>query len=260
MTIAGDAASRRSGITPAVRVGCSGWQYKHWRGDFYPADLPVRRWLPYYAAQFDTVEINNTFYRLPEARTFVDWREKVSPGFVYAVKASRFLTHMKKLKDPEAPLRLLFERVMQLEYALGAILYQLPPRWPVNVERLNNFLDALPVGYHHAVEFRDPSWYVPAVYDALRNHHVALCLHDLPGAAPPDRHLVGPFIYVRFHGPARYGGRYADDTLVEWAEWCQAHIARGVEMYAYFNNDIGGHAPRDAQRFRELLSSVATAR
>ena len=236
-----------------MHVGCSGWQYKHWRGDFYPADLPLGRWLAYYAAHFDTVEINNSFYRLPETDTFADWRERVPPGFVYAVKASRFLTHMKKLKDPEPPLQRLFERIAQLEGALGPVLYQLPPRWPVNVDRLNIFLAALPVGRYHVVEFRDPSWYAPPVYEALARHGVALCLHDMPGAAPPDRRLVGPFIYTRFHGPSRYGGRYADDILADWADWCRAHIARGVEVYAYFNNDIGGHAPRDAQRFRQLL-------
>lgn len=138
------------------------------------------------------------------------------------------------------------------------MLYQLPPRWPVNVDRLNTFLAALPVGRHHVVEFRDPSWYVPAVYDALTRHRVALCLHDMSGAAPRDRRLVGPFIYARFHGPSRYGGRYADGLLADWADWCRAYIVRGLEVYAYFNNDIGGHAPRDAQRFRQLLGHVET--
>jgi uncharacterized protein YecE (DUF72 family) len=254
MTLALTSAGAKSAVTPVVHVGCSGWQYKHWRGNFYPADLPLGRWLAHYAAQFDTVEINNSFYRLPEATTFVDWRERVPPGFVYAVKASRFLTHMKKLKEPEEPLHRLFERVLQLERALGPVLYQLPPRWPVNIDRLNTFLAALPIGPCHVVEFRDPSWYVPSVYAALARHRVALCLHDMPGAAPPARHLVGPFIYIRFHGPLRYGGRYADDTLADWADWCRPSVARGVEVYAYFNNDIGGHAPRDALRFRQLLS------
>ena len=256
MTFVGSVPDVTATRDTGVYIGCSGWQYKHWRGDFYPADLPLKDWLAYYAGQFDTVEINNSFYRLPEAETFAGWRDSVPRGFVYAVKASRFLTHMKKLKEPEAPLQRLLERVVQLQFALGPVLYQLPPRWPLNLERLNTFLGALPGGRHHVVEFRDPSWYVAPVYEALTKHRVALCLHDLQGAAPPDRRLVGPFIYARFHGPSRYGGRYADDTLADWATWCEAHNARGVPVYAYFNNDIGGNAPRDAVRFRQLMRHV----
>ena len=258
MTIPVAPGGTRSRITPVVHVGCSGWQYKHWRGDFYPARLPVRDWLAHYAATFGTVELNNSFYRLPEAETFAQWRAKVPPGFVYAVKASRFITHMKRLKDPQSPLQRLFERVVHLERALGPMLYQLPPQWPVNLDRSATFLAALPVEHDHVVEFRNPSWYVPPVYEALARHRVALCLHDMQGAAPPARALVGPFIYARFHGPSRYGGRYADEVLADWADWCRAHIVRGVDVYAYFNNDIGGHAPRDAQRFRHLLGHVKT--
>jgi uncharacterized protein YecE (DUF72 family) len=249
-------ASGSTGSRPpptSVQVGCSGWQYKHWRGDFYAASLPASRWLAYYATQFGTVEINSSFYRLPEGATFARWREGVSPGFVYAVKASRFLTHMRKLREPAAPVQRLFERAVRLEEALGPVLYQLPPRWPVNLDRLHTFLEALPVERSHVIEFRDPSWYVAPVYKALNRHGVALCLHDMPGAAPPERCLVGPFVYTRFHGPAGYGGRYADETLADWAEWYRAQIRRGIQVYAYFNNDIGGHAPRDAKRFRRLL-------
>jgi uncharacterized protein YecE (DUF72 family) len=233
-------------------IGCSGWQYKHWRGDFYPRDLPVSRWLAYYAARFDTVEINNSFYRLPDAETFAAWRSRVPPGFVYAVKASRYLTHMKKLKDPDDPLQLLFAHAVHLGPALGPVLYQLPPRWPVNLERLNRFLAALPKRRRHAVEFRDPSWYVEPVFESLRRHGVALCLHDMEGSAT-ERQVVGPFVYARFHGPVKYGGRYSDERLADWAEWCAARIADGISTYVYFNNDTGGHAPRDASRLRELI-------
>ena len=127
-------------LNPNIRIGCSGWQYKHWRGDFYPAELPQQEWLGYYAERFDTVEINNTFYRLPEAATFASWGRRAPRGFVYAVKASRYLTHMKKLKDPEDPIRLFFTRAKRLGHAFGPVLYQLPPRWPVNVDRLETFL------------------------------------------------------------------------------------------------------------------------
>ena len=139
--------SEQSRAHPAeMRVGCSGWQYKHWRGEFYPVDLPLSQWLEYYAQRFDTVEINSSFYRLPEAATFADWHTRVGDDFVYAVKASRFLTHMKKLSDPEGPLDRFFARVAQLEGSLGPVLYQLPPGWHVNLDRLNTFVAALPLG------------------------------------------------------------------------------------------------------------------
>jgi uncharacterized protein YecE (DUF72 family) len=237
-----------------LRVGCSGWQYKHWRGEFYPVALPLSHWLEYYAERFDTVEINNSFYRLPEAATFADWHARVLNDFVYAVKASRFLTHIKKLKDPEGPLDRFFRRVGQLEGSLGPVLYQLPPGWHVNLDRLNTFVAALPPGHRHVLEFRDPTWYVDQVYDTLTRHGVAMCLHDMAGAAPPNRRLVGPFIYLRFHGPQKYGGRYSNETLADWATWCAARLIEGTPVYAYFNNDIGGHAPRDAVRLRNLIA------
>src|SRR5437762_7486273 len=201
-----------------LRAGCSGWQYKHWRGDFYPADLAQSRWLEYYAHRFDTVEINNSFYRLPESATSLTWRARAPRDFVYAVKASRFLTHMKKLKDPEDPLDLFFSRAVCLGAALGPVLYQLPPRWPVNLERLQTFLRALPRGKRHAVEFREPSWYAEPVLALLRKHRVALCLHDMQGSAS-GRRAVGPFVYVRFHGTQKYSGSYDETALAEWADW-----------------------------------------
>ena len=154
-------------INPNIRIGCSGWQYRHWRGDFYPAELPLDRWLEYYAARFSTVEINNTFYRLPGGATFDEWRRRAPADFVYAVKASRFLTHMKKLKDPDEPLDRLFSRAVRLGRTLGPMLYQLPPKWPVNVDRLERFLKALPRRRRQAIEFRDASWYCDEVF-ALR--------------------------------------------------------------------------------------------
>ena len=241
---------------PLLRVGCSGWQYKHWRGDFYPARLPASRWLEYYTSHFDTVEINNSFYRLPEAHTFDVWRERVPPGFLYAVKASRFITHMKKLKDAGPSIELLFDRVTRLNGALGPVLYQLPPRWPLNLERFKMFLRTLPPDFEHVIEFRDPTWYVDTVFDALATHRVSLCLHDMEGAVT-GRRLVGPSVYMRFHGPATYRGRYSSQRLAAAAAWCAERLSEGVPVYVYFNNDIGGHAPRDATRFRELMRVVA---
>jgi uncharacterized protein YecE (DUF72 family) len=235
-----------------VRIGCSGWQYKHWRGDFYPADLREAGWLDHYLRRFDTVELNNSFYRLPEAATFRSWRERTPASFLFAVKASRFLTHMKKLTDPEEPLQRFFERARELGDRLGPVLYQLPPRWPVNLERLDVFLACLPPRARHVIEFREPSWYASEVLERLERAGVALCLHDMAGSASP-RIRVGPLVYVRFHGVTRYGGRYGDEELAPWAEWLRAEHAAGRDVFAYFNNDIGGHAPRDAIRLREML-------
>jgi len=189
--------------TPSIRIGCSGWQYKHWRASFYPTSLPQSRWLEYYARQFDTVEINNTFYRLPETPTFAAWRRRVPRGFVSAVKASRYLTHMKKLKDPKEPLSRFFMRAKGLKRALGPVLYQLPPHWKIDLERLDAFLKALPRTRRHAIEFRDPSWYSDEVFTRLERHKVALCLHDMAGSAT-GKLPVGPFVYVRFHGAQKY--------------------------------------------------------
>jgi uncharacterized protein YecE (DUF72 family) len=237
-----------------VRIGCSGWLYKHWRGSFYPADLPAKRWLEHYTAQFDTVEINNTFYRLPEATAFAAWKQAAPAGFLYAVKASRFLTHMKRLKDPVEPLDRLFSRARSLGRTLGPVLYQLPPRWHVDLDRLETFVRALPPRRQHAIEFRDPSWYTTSVFDLLAKHRVALCLHDMAGSAT-GRVEIGPFVYARFHGPAKYNGRYDDATLDAWALWLAAQQRQGKAIYAYFNNDIGGHAPRDAARLRARIGS-----
>jgi uncharacterized protein YecE (DUF72 family) len=252
-----------------VRIGCSGWQYRHWRGDFYPAELPQARWFDHYATKFDTVEINNSFYRLPEAETFARWGEQAPRRFLFAVKASRFLTHMKKLKDPEDPLDRFFTNARELGGKLGPVLYQLPPRWALDLERFEHFLQALArqssalrkAGFtrrvRHAIEFRDPSWYDERVYAAMRRHRVALCLHDMPGSASGTV-STAPFVYVRFHGE-RYGGRYQDRHLDQWADWLAGQVSAGIDVYAYFNNDVGGHAPRDAARLRERIGMRITA-
>jgi uncharacterized protein YecE (DUF72 family) len=236
-----------------ARVGCSGWQYKHWRGAFYPPELPQSQWFTYYASRFDTVEINNSFYRLPERTTFVSWARRAPMRFEFAVKASRFLTHMKKLKDPREPLQRMFSRMRGLGNRLGPVLYQLPPNFRVDVERLREFIDLLPRDARHVIEFRDPSWYTQDVCDLLDRADVAMCLHDMPGSAT-GRTRVGPFVYVRFHGAdAKYAGTYSKDRLARWAGWLDEQRRAGIDVYAYFNNDVGGHAPRDAVTLRSLL-------
>jgi uncharacterized protein YecE (DUF72 family) len=238
---------------PRPRIGCSGWEYTHWKGDFYPADLPKGRWFQHYARTFDTVEINNSFYRLPAPETMDRWRLQAPPGFVYAVKASRYLTHMRKLKEPADPLGLLFDRARALGPHLGPVLYQLPPRWRPDHVRLEAFLAALPPDVPQAIEFREAAWYSDRTLELLSRWNVALCLHDMTGSASP-RAVVGPFVYVRFHGAsAKYGGSYSAAQLDDWAGWLDAHRARGLRVYAYFNNDVGGHAPRNAVTLREAL-------
>jgi len=244
-------------VSGASRIGCSGWEYKHWRGDFYPAELPTPQWFAFYAARFDTVEINNSFYRLPEESTFARWAERAPAGFLYAVKASRFLTHMKKLKDPEEPLERLFSRMKPLRKRLGPVLYQLPPNFKLDRARLEHFLQSLPAGVRHVIEFRDPSWYGDDVLALLEREGVARCLHDMRGSATA-RERIGPFVYIRFHGASgTYSGGYSRDRLARWAEWINDQRREGFDVYAYFNNDVGGHAPRDAVTLRRLVRETA---
>ena len=238
---------------PQLRIGCSGWQYAHWRADFYPAGLPASRWFDYYAERFDTVEINNTFYRLPEVYTFRAWAARAPARFLFAVKASRFLTHMKKLKDPEEPIARLFERADGLGRHLGPVLYQLPPNWKLDRGRLEHFLQALPRGIRHVLEFREPGWYADDVSALLERYGVARCLHDMKGSAT-GQERVGPIAYVRFHGAAgTYSGGYPASRLERWAVWMDRQRREGIDVFAYFNNDVGGHAPRDAATLRGLM-------
>jgi uncharacterized protein YecE (DUF72 family) len=239
-----------------VRIGTSGWIYRHWRGVVYPSRLRTKDWFGHYAALFGTVEINNSFYRLPSEEAFDAWAHQAPLGFLYAVKASRFLTHMKKLKDPEGPLALILGRARRLGAHLGPILYQLPPHWRCDVARLRSFLELLPPELCHVFEFRDPSWYTDAVRDALTEHGACFCIHDLRGADCPEW-LTGPAVYLRFHGPTEqaYAGGYPRAHLRRWAERIAGYVQAGRDVFAYFNNDDAGHAVADAQTLRSLVNA-----
>jgi uncharacterized protein YecE (DUF72 family) len=240
----------------SVRIGCSGWQYPHWKGDFYPTLLPQKKWLDYYAAQFDTVEINNSFYRLPSEKTFSEWRDRVPAPFLYALKASRYLTHIRRLKDPADPLRLFWSRARLLGSKLGPVLYQLPPHWKRNERRFFDFLEALPEEPLQVVEFRDPSWYTDAIFRRMEAKKVAMCIHDHHESVTP-REIIGPFVYARFHGSeGHYQGAYSDHTLQDWAAWFAKEARSGKTIYAYFNNDAGAHAPRNARTLRASLTAL----
>jgi uncharacterized protein YecE (DUF72 family) len=251
------------GAPAQPQVGCSGWNYKSWRGRFYPAGLPPREWLPHYASVFDTVEVNNTFYRLPESQTFAAWRDATPAGFLMAVKASRYLTHLKRLREPEAPLSRLFERAAALGNRLGPVLYQLPGTFVRDLDRLAAFLAALPRRWPptkqrgrrltHVIEFRHPSWYVEETFDLLRRARVSLCLHDKQGSAIAAP-VVGPAVYLRFHGTSgRYHGSYQTRALSRWASRLAEQARDGRRVYAYFNNDPDAVAVQNALTLRRLL-------
>jgi len=235
-----------------VLVGTSGWHYKHWRGLFYPADLRTDEWLKFYSQHFRTVELNNSFYRLPTHAAFDTWRDVSPRGFVFAVKGSRFTTHMKKLKDPKPSTEKFFDAAAHLRSKLGPILFQLPPHWKVDKRRLEEFLEKMPKSHQYAFEFRDESWLNEGIYEVLERQNAALCIHDLGGRQSPIE-LTAKFTYIRFHGPtaARYSGSYSQRALEEWADRFKRWNLKSI--YAYFNNDIGGHAPRNAATLIELL-------
>jgi uncharacterized protein YecE (DUF72 family) len=242
-------------VAHKVRIGTSGWHYKHWLGVFYPAGTRPSDMFQFYARHFDTVEINNSFYQLPTATTFDNWRESSPRNFCYAVKASRFITHMKKLKDPQSSSAKFFLVADRLDQKLGPILFQLPPRWKVNVERLEEFLRTLPGEHQYAVEVRDETWLIPEVFDVLRQHNVAFCIHDFADMKIP-REITADFTYLRFHGPtsAKYWGSYSDRDLRAWADWIKQHRRRLTSIYAYFNNDPEGAAVRNALTLKQFVN------
>jgi uncharacterized protein YecE (DUF72 family) len=236
-----------------IHIGTSGWHYPHWRGFFYPEKLKRSDFLSYYAERFHTVEINNSFYRLPARETLAEWRRTVRPGFVFSLKGSRYITHMKKLKDPRGPVHEFLERISTLEGSLGPILFQLPPGWRFDGDRLNGFLGALPGGYRYAMEFRDPSWLREEVYEVMSRHGVAFCMYELAGRRSPKR-ITADFVYVRLHGPeGAYRGQYATQVLAGWAVSFSAWAGKGMEIFCYFDNDEAGYAAQDAARLQQML-------
>lgn len=242
-----------------VHIGTSGWHYKPWIGDFYPPKFPPAKMLEWYAREFHTVEINNSFYRLPDEKTFKDWARRVPPDFLFAVKASRFLTHIKRLKDAEGPINLFFSRARHLGPHLGPVLFQLPPKWRADIGRLRDFLDLLPHEYSYTIEFRDRTWYTQEVFSLLRRHNVALCVHDWH-SEPWAQELTANSSYIRFHGTGgRYAGNYPDLLLQQWASRIQNWAHRLSQIYVYFNNDVGGHAIRNARALRAAVAKLANA-
>lgn len=232
-----------------VRVGCSGWNYADWRGILYPKGLPTGRWLERYAELFDTVEVNNTFYRLPSRDAVARWVEQTPEGFLFTIKASRFLTHMKRLTDMGQGVQRFYERIEPLMESpkMGPVLWQLPENFHRDDERLAHALEHLPPG-RHCFEFRHPSWFTADVYALLREHGVALAIGDHPQRPFQSYEMTAGWTLVRFHyGHRGRGGNYSDAEVDTWKRRIAAWRSR-TEVFAYFNNDWKGYAIRNARR------------
>ena len=236
-----------------LRIGTSGWTYDHWRGRFYPQELPDDQWLEHYAQRFRSVEINNSFYHLPAAKTLRRWCDSVPPDFVFTAKGSRYITHMKKLKDPQEGIVRFIERISVLGDRLGPVLFQMPPNWSFNEKRLKDFLDSLSGEFRYAFEFRDQRWLNERTYEALAEHGAAFCIYELDGFMSPKQ-VTADFIYIRLHGPGGpYQGSYGDSDLSGWAGAISAWHGKGMEVYCYFDNDEAGNAADNARRLQDML-------
>ena len=237
-----------------IHIGTSGWLYKHWRTTFYPAGLKIKDEFQYYQQHFDTVELNNTFYRLPQKEVFAAWKNKTPDDFLFVVKASRYITHMKKLHDPTESTAPFLEHVSFLEEKLGAVLFQLPPFLKIDLVLLEAFLKSLPQGMRFVLEFRNASWYHETVYQLLEKFNCAFCIYELDGHQSPII-STADFIYLRLHGPGnKYQGSYTDDTLQQWASRCR-QWANSKDVFVYFDNDEQGYAAFNAISLKALLAN-----
>jgi len=236
-----------------VLIGTSGWHYKHWKGTFYPDKTKDSEQLNYFIQKFKTVELNNSFYRLPAIETFRNWYAATPHDFIFSVKGSRYISHLKKLILDKQAVDEFLDHVTHLKEKLGPILFQLPPRWEVNVERLSTFVSYLPKNQQFTFEFRNSTWYTEEVYQVLRQHHCAFCIYELAGHQSPEV-VTANFIYIRLHGPGdKYQGSYTDKALKDWAKKCKNWQQNGKDIYVYFDNDQAGYAAFNAQKLLELL-------
>jgi len=242
--------------TRNLYIGTSGWHYKHWIGSFYPEELPKKNMLKYYVQFFSSVEINNSFYKLPDQTTFQNWSEQAPVNFIFSVKASRYITHMKKLKNVSSSLNLFLEAIKPLKNHLGPILFQLPPKWKCNIERLNSFLKILPSEKKYAFEFRDSSWWNDDVYRLLANRKTAFCIFELAAILSPII-LTADYVYIRLHGPDNaYQGLYSEKTLIKWAEKIKSWNNKGKEVFCYFDNDQSGFAVKNALQLKKIITNI----
>ena len=234
-----------------IRIGTSGWHYDHWKELFYPPGLPKNKWFEHYAQHFDTVEINNTFYHLPKETSLQRWHKQAPKNFLYSVKANRYITHIKRLKDVSEEVKRFFDRVGLLKNRLGPVLYQLPPSLHKDLDLLETFIKLLPKKVPAVFEFRHNSWFSEDTFELLNKFGAGFCVHDLVGKETP-RVVTADIIYVRFHGPTgKYEGDYSKSMLQTWAKWLKDHTKEARGIYAYFNNDIAGHAVTNAKTLKQ---------
>ena len=240
-----------------IYVGTSGWSYKGWHDTFYPSECGPSQWFSFYAGRFATVEINATFYRLPSEKMVEGWRTKAPAGFRYALKGSRFITHLKKLKEPASALEVFFDRIEPLRSKMAVVLWQLPPQLRKNMGRIESFLDCLPASYRYAIEFRHPSWLDEEVFRALRARGIANVWVS-SRQMPVDYTVTAGFIYLRFHGLAGgFGHNYTRAELQPWADQLVEHARQGRPSYVYFNNDWNARAPENAEQLMAMVEPWA---
>ena len=241
---------------PKILIGTSGFHYEHWIGPFYEEGLNAKNFLEFYSRHFQTVELNNTFYRMPQPEMIEKWRDAVPASFIFAAKASRFITHIKKLYDVRDPLKLFLERMELFEKKIGPILFQFPPSWHRDMERLSAFLPLLSKEFKYAFEFRHPSWFDQQLYDLLKKYKAAFCIHDFGGKLTP-KIITAKFVYIRYHGPTSgpYTGKYSDSNLKVLAKDIRSWAEQKKDVYCYFNNDQAGYAVANAMTLSKMVSA-----
>jgi uncharacterized protein YecE (DUF72 family) len=238
----------------SVFIGTSGFMYPHWQGHFYPSKLPQKDWFGYYTKQFDTVELNVSFYRLPKKKTFADWRRKTGQNFTFSIKGSRYITHVKRLRDGQEAVKRFFEAAAAVKNDKEVVLWQLPPRMKANKDRLERFLEVLPQGWRHAFEFRHESWLDKEIEAILKKYQVAVVFQDFPDW-PMSEKVTADFVYLRFHGRTRlYTSNYSNQELKNQGRKINRWLKKGLDVYAYFNNDALGYAVENAKALKGFVS------
>ena len=235
----------------SIRIGTSGWTYQHWQRVFYPVKWPKSRWLEYYSEHFDTVELNASFYRLPNRTTFESWKARTPDNFLWSVKGSKFITHTRRLKNPAESLDRLYGVTAGLGEKRGVILFQLPPSLAFDEKVFRDFCESLDPEIRHALEIRHPSWINDQVFDILSEFNIALCMADTAGRYPSCETMTADFAYIRLHGSQKlYASEYSEEELRTWAEKVDAW---NRDAFIYFDNDFEGHAVNNARRLKEIL-------
>ncbi len=246
---------------PKLRIGCSGFAYDSWRHVFYPEDMPQQQWFNFYVGRFSTVELNVTFYRLPQKETFMKWCKDSPENFAFSIKGSRFITHIKKLKDIQEPIDAFFSRATALGEKLEVVLWQLPPAFKADAGRLKEFLELIrPYSVRNTFEFRNEGWLNKKILSILEKENAAVCMADWPGFLD-DLPVTADFVYSRRHGEAgNYASSYSTEALKKDAKRIKAYMRQGKDVYMYFNNDAFGYAPKNASELRELLKDLRPSR